>query len=76
MNTWKPNPRIVLKVNSRVKGLWHGQPFHGLLIEEDGFGYHIRLDRDLPVYCPEKKFRLAYIIASAYAGVGFNIESE
>lgn len=74
MSEWKPNPRIEIEVNSRVRGLWHGQPFSGLLVRSDGFGYHVRLDRELPVYCPEKNFRLAYIVASAYAGDGFNIE--
>lgn len=73
--TWVENPRIEIEVGSRVRGIWHGQPFTGLLVRKDGFGYRVCLDSELAVYCPEQKFRLGYIVSPPYAGTNFNIEA-
>lgn len=83
MNTWKPNPKIEIEFKPhsvsypyeiRVRGTYAGQPFTGTLFGKDGFGYHVRLDREHEVLCPEKRWRLAQIVAPAFAGSGYNIE--
>lgn len=74
MSNWKPNPRIEIPVDARVKGLFDGQPFVGKVYRKDGWGYHVSLDRDQNVCCPNRKFRFAQITVPAYASERFNIE--
>lgn len=83
MNTWKPNPKIEIEFNRpsvfypysiRVRGVWAGQPFTGRVYRRDSFGYHVELDKNINVFCPENRWRLAQIVAPAYAGNGYNIE--